>query len=175
MTISFMVVGGPRSATTWVANLLTTDTTLCLHDPLLEHTSKQLENAHFPGKRVGIADTSAIMWPEWIAVHPAKKVVLWREVSEINVSLRALGLPEMDAVSHYRRLSMLSHIPVLPWQAVFTPLGAMRLCKLLDVPFDRYRFEELVKMNIQPQFSRLPVSKEAAQELVRRIQKELAS
>ena len=171
-----MVVGGPRSATTWVANLLTTDTTLCLHDPLLEHTAKQLDNMAFPGKtRVGIADTSAIVWPEWVAVHPSKKVVLYRDPDEINASLRQLGLPDMDRITHFRRLAMLKNIPLVPWQTVFTVAGAKELCERLGVPFCRYRFQELQKMNIQPEFAKLPVSREAVQALVRRVQEAAGS
>ena len=33
-----MVIGLPRSRTTWMANWLTTTDTLCLHDPLANYT-----------------------------------------------------------------------------------------------------------------------------------------
>lgn len=167
--ISFMVLGGPRSGTTWLANLLTTDTTLCLHDPLLEHTSAVLDNMHIPGMRIGISDTSALLFPDWLSQHRAKRVVLWRDPAEFNQSLRALGLVEIDGPAHARRIGAVPKgVPVFPWTGIFEWRTARSICKHLDVPFNRWRFEELKKMNVQPQFSRLPVGKEAAQELVRR-------
>lgn len=174
--ISFMVLGGPRSATTWLANLLTTDNTLCLHDPLLEHQAHALDHMQIPNKRVGIADTSALLYPDWLEQHRAKKIVLWRDPAEFNVSLRELGLRELDGRAHAKRIADLPRgIQVFPWQSVFHQGTAKEICKLFDVPFCRWRFEELKKMNIQPQWNRLSVGKEAVRDLVRRLAKELES
>lgn len=174
MTISFMVLGGPRSATTWMANLLSTDTTLCLHDPLLEYTNVQLDKMIVPGKRIGISDTAALLWPEWLVSHPAKKILLWRDPAEINVSLRALGLSELDPAKHAARIAAVNGIKIYPSWMVFKAPIAFEICKRFGVPFCRYRFEELKKMNVQPHFKQVPVGREAAQELVRRLQKEIA-
>lgn len=173
MTIEFMVLGGPRSATTWLANLLTTDHTLCLHDPFLEHTTAQVDRMSFPGKRLGVADTSALLWTEWLTHHPAKKIIIWRDVENINRSLCALGLVQLDEKKHVERIEKLKGLKVYQAHTVFKPAIAWDICRFFDVPFCRYRFEELRKMNIQPQFSRLPVGKEAAQALVRRLAEEL--
>ena len=170
--ISFMVLGGPRSGTTWLANLLTTDKTLCLHDPLLEHQAHVLDNMTVPGMRIGIADTSALLYPDWLAQHRAKKIVLWRDPGEFNLSLRALGLAEIEPGPHARRIaSVPKGVQVYAWTSIFDWRTAREICANFDVPFNRWRFEELKKMNVQPQFSRLPVGKEAAQELVERFRK----
>ena len=171
--ISFMVLAGPRSATTWMANLLTTDTTLCLHDPLLEHTSVQLDQVNIPGRRIGISCTAALLWPEWLRAHRAKKVILWRNPQEINASLRELGLRELDPAKHCMRVHGLPGVRLYPWDSVFKWHSAQSIADHLEVPLDRWRFEELRKMNIQPQFSRIPLGKEAVRELVRRLGKEL--
>lgn len=168
-----MVLGGPRSATTWIANLLTTDTTLCLHDPLMHHTNVHLEKMEIPGKRIGIADTAAILWRDWVANHPAKKIILWRQPSEINASIERLGLTKIDPVGHADRVSRLKGIPIYPWNSIFKASVAYEICRYFDIPFCPYRFEELKKMNVQPHFASLPVDREAAQELVRRLAKEL--
>ncbi len=167
-----MVLGGPRSATTWLANLLTTDETICLHDPLLEHTSVQLELLKFPGKRlVGISDTAALLFGDWLA----KKIVLWRDPIHINKAIAALGLREIDALGHTARVYALGNrVPLYQWDTVFKAPIAQAICRYFDVPFCRYRFEELKKMHIQPHFSALSVGREAAQELVRRLAKEIA-
>jgi hypothetical protein len=175
VTISFMVLGGPRSATTWMANLLTTDQTLCLHDPLLEHTMEHLERMRVPGKRIGISDSAALLWSrtQWFIMHPSKKIVLWREPEEINASIRQLGLREIEGDKHKARVDDLKNVPVYPWKSVFKASVAYEICRYFEVPFCPYRFEELKKMNIQPQFSQIPVAREAAQELVRRLAEEL--
>ena len=174
--ISFMVLAGPRSATTWMANLLTTDTTLCMHDPSLEHRIQTLDQIGVPGKRLGIADTSALLWPDWLEKHPAKKVVLWRDPAEINTALRALGMRELDRVGHSNRIGATLHwknVRIYSWASVFQWKYAKSMCDFLGVPVDEWRYRELVKMNIQPQFQRLPLGKEAVQELVRRLAEEL--
>lgn len=172
--ISFMVLAGPRSATAWLANLLTTDNTLCMHDPLLEHTSIMLDQMSVPGKRLGISDTSALLWRDWVNAHPAKKVILWRDPVEINQSLLQLGLPEVDSRLHSARINGIKGARLYHWEEVFLPHVAKGICDYFDVPFCRWRFEEMRKMNVQPQFNRLPIGKEAVRELVQRIAKEVA-
>lgn len=167
--IDFMVLGGPRSATTWVANLLTTDNTLCMHDPLLEYTRSYLDQIVIPGKKLGISCTSSLMWPEWLNVHPAKKIILYRNPDEINIALERLGLTKLDPRKHYDRLKMLPGVHIYHWESVFSGATAQAICKYLGVPFCPHRHNELRAMNIQPQLNRLPLSKEAALELVRRL------
>jgi hypothetical protein len=167
--ISFMVLGGPRSATTWLANLLTTDTTICLHDALLEHTASDLDKLMVPGKRVGISDTSASAFPEWVNAHQCPKIILYRDIEQINASLEALGLLPLDSKRHAARLLTIANARMYQWNAVFHGPHAMEICKHLNVPFCPWRFAELKKMNIQPQMNRLPIGKEAARELVKRI------
>lgn len=176
MAISFMVLAGPRSATTWLSNLLTTDHTLCMHDPLLEYTTLQLDQVTIPGKRLGIADTTALLWPVWLNLHTAKKIVVWRDPEEINHALIQLGLARLDVSKHAVRISALDKkIKVYDWRAVFEWRTAKEICDRFDVPIDKWRFHELRKMNVQPEFSRLPVSKEAIQQLVTRIVEEYNS
>ncbi len=156
-----------------MANLLTTDTTHCMHDPLMAHTTAQLEKMKIPGKKLGISDTAALLFPDWITMHPAKKVILWRNPVEINNSIRSLGLTEINAQQHAARVDRLKGVPMYDWRSVFKPAVAYEICRLLEVPFCPYRFEELKAMNIQPHFAQVSVGREAAQELVRRLAKEI--
>lgn len=172
--ISFMVLGGPRSATTWVANLLTTDHTLCLHDPLLEYTRAYLDQIVIPGKKLGISCTSALLFPEWLAAHRAKKIILYREPREINVALEQLGLTPIDPHKHAARLNLLPDVRVYHWESVFHGATAAAICRYFDVPFCPHRHNELRGMNIQPQLNRLPLGGEAVQELSERVSALLA-
>ena len=88
--IDFMLLASPRSGTTWAANLLTTDTTLCLHDPLFTHHYSELDGIE-SNKRLGVSCTGLCLFPEYVNSHQARKVVLHRDLREINRSLDAIG------------------------------------------------------------------------------------
>jgi hypothetical protein len=171
--LSFMLLGGPRSATTWMANLLTTDTTWCIHDPFLEYTLDQTTQLYVPGKRIGIACTASILHPEWVNQQRIPKIILYRDPLEINESLRQLGMIELETTKHHTRLQTI-RAPMYKWDEVFKEHVARDICERFGVPFDSYRFRELVKMNIQPQWNRLPVAKEALIELQLAIAAEVA-
>lgn len=175
--IDFMVLGGPRSGTTWAANWLTTDTTFCLHDPLVEYTRGQLDIMTIPGRRIGFSCTSSILFPDWVLKHPARKILLWRDIDEVNESLLKLGLRQLDKSEHYKRmLVFIDHkIPVWDYKDLFSPIEAKKIWKKLlpNVPFDPYRHDLLTGMNIQPQFNRLPISKAAVMELDEQVRKVL--
>lgn len=170
-----MVLGGPRSATTWTANWLTTDNTFCLHDPLLEYRLRQLDVMTIPGKEIGIACTSTILFPEGFLKHPARKIILYREPEEVNRSLEALGLPKLDVPAHNGRIhgAVKAGIELWHWDAVFDKYAAREIWKHLlpHIPFDEYRHDLLTQFNVQPHWRRLPVGKEAVQDLIDRAAK----
>ena len=170
--IKFMVLGSPRSLTTWCANWLTTDTTMCLHDPLLEYTKRNLDLITIPGKELGIACTSTLLFPEWFLKHPAKKIILHRDSAEVNRSLEALGLPVLDVPAHHKRVAVAieAGITIWHWEAVLERLNARKIWEHLvpRVPFDAHRHDLLTSFNIQPHWRRLPVEKEAVADLVQR-------
>ncbi len=170
--INFMVLGGPRSATTWAANWLTTDSTFCFHDPLLEYTKRSLDVITIPGKELGIACTSTLLFPEWFLKHPARKIILYRDPAEVNRGLEALGLPVLDVPAHNARVktAIEAGITVWHWEAVFDKAYAPKIWAHLlpHIPFDAYRHDLLAGMNVQPHFRRLPVSKDAVMDLVQR-------
>jgi len=143
--IEFMVIGLPRSGTTWAANWLTTERTHCLHDPLYRYHYTQLDSIP-SAKILGVSCTGLWAFPEWVNEHPARKVILHRDTAEINASLKSLGLPA--------------------WPSTYCPIDDLRgehhhwrdifdrpeeiYTFLTGLPFDAVRHAELVKMNIQP-------------------------
>lgn len=172
-----MVLAGPRSATTWIANYLTTDTSLCLHDPLLRYTPAQLDQMSIPGKLLGISCTCAPMYPEWVLANQCRKVVLYRDADEMNASLRRLGLRELDKAEHLKRLIALD-VPGtrwFDWTDVFQQKSAKALFEYLlpGRPFDANRHHELMQMHIQPRFADLEIQTEAVKALNERVRKVL--
>lgn len=172
--IKFMIVGLPRSGTTWAANWLTTDKTLCVHDPLYttHYSEWDKDGPRFPhssGLSVGISCTGIWRWLDWLNAHPAKKVILHRDYRAICNSMTAIGLPsiERSAVKELDKVIGL-HVP-------FEDLFAVEKAKdiwhhLLDVPFNEYRHNELVQIEMQPQFAGLKVGAEVTRKLQEELQ-----
>lgn len=158
--LDFIVVGLPRSGTTWAANWLTTDRAHCFHDPLYTvHYSDWDERlpARAPGRLVGASCTGAWRWADWLNAHPARKLVLHRDVGEVIESMRALGLPPVspDAAAALDRVIGM-HVP---FGDLFDPSGAREAWEHLlpSLPFNEARHRELVDIEMQPKFSGLTI------------------
>lgn len=162
--IEFMLIAAPRSATTWASNWLTTDATLCLHDPLVKWTLDELDTIESP-KRLGIACTALALFPEWVNAHPARKIILHRELAEVDESLERIG---MTACSRQWEgvLDRIDGIH-LDWQILFDPLRARYVYEhLLNLPFDAERWAVLREVNAQPNFRTVSVNKAATARLM---------
>lgn len=167
--ISFMVLGGPRSATTWAANWLTTDTTHCFHDPLLEYRLDQLAQVTLPDKKMGVSCTSLMLFPDWVNSRKCPKVILFRNVDEINTSLRRLGLVELGATQHFARIDAIKGAHLFVYDQLFSLKHAKIITEILGVPFDAYRHDLLRQMRVEPLWRHLNVERKAVEDLMARI------
>lgn len=164
--IEFMILALPRCGTTWAANWLTTDTTLCIHDPLFKYHYTELDNIK-SDKILGISCTGIHQFPEWVNDHPARKVILYRDLEEINNSLRKAGLHACTRQQQIRLSRVKGYR--LPWTDLFdNPQGIHEY--LLGKPFDSERHAELININIQPMLSRLTIDKQLMTQLVEEMQ-----
>jgi hypothetical protein len=96
--LDFMVLALPRSGTAWVANLLTTDTSLCIHEAFMDNSINDLDTRSYDGM-LGIAETSAFTKVDEINQHSAKKLVIERPFNEVNESIAKLGFKAMPSYS----------------------------------------------------------------------------
>ncbi len=157
--IDFMVIALPRSGTTWAANWLTTDSTICLHDELAYRTLSEIDKEYKTNKKLGLSDTGVFFYGAKLKQHPAKKVILHRDISEINKSLNTLGLPSIEP----QVSKLLDNIDGLHvhYQDLFNspePIWDY----LIGTKFDNERHHVLKQMQIQPEFAFLePVNKDA--------------
>lgn len=164
-----MIVALPRSGTTWAANWLTTDATLCLHDPLYRWHYRDWDRLKASDKSIGIACTGIWRWADWLNAHPARKVVLHRSLPEINQSLCDLGLPPCTPadVSALNSINGEHH----DYLDLFDRTAAARIYErlLLDA-FDPSRHAELVQIEMQPNFAGLSVGADVTRRLVAELQ-----
>lgn len=160
--IQFMLLGTPRSATTWAANWLTTDTTLCLHDPLFRYHYTELDNIK-SSRSLGVACTGLGHFTDWINSHPARKVIVHRNLGEVNQSLREIGLPAMTE-EQAKKLDLVKGLHV-DWLELFdSPEKIYEY--LLQMPFDSERHEFLCEIEMQPHFGRLKVGPDVTKKLL---------
>lgn len=151
MPIAFFVCSLPRSGSTWAANWLTTETSLCLHDPeasgmtLAELDAKA---SSITSKRLGVATTSAWAQVEWLNAHPAPKLVFHRPRSEVNSSLEKAGLPPIDQRVVDLNNKIEGHGRY--WFRLFEPGAAKAICDELGLPFDAERHRVLSTFRVTP-------------------------
>lgn len=164
MSVEFMVLAMPRSGTAWCANWLTTDRTLCLHDPLWSHHYSELDGLRYAGRRLGVSCTGLPLFPEFLARHKARKVILHRPIAEIEASLEQLGQPALGAAWE-GALDRITGLHV-DWADVYKPEKAAGIYEfLLQKPMDFERHELLARLNIQMAFEQIKVNTEAAEKL----------
>jgi len=170
--LKFMVLSAPRSASTWVANWLTTERTLCLHDPVLEHSVKDLDK--LPCDRMlGVACTGLALLTTFVNRHPARKVVLHRDLSQVNESLRNCGLTNLGP-AWLKALDAVEGLHV-PFRDVFDPDCAKVIFEYLtELPFDRVRHQNLRGMHVEPNFDKVKVVPDRAREFRHRIEEALS-
>ena len=154
--IEFMIIAAPRSGTAWASNWLTTEHSLCLHDPLWKHRLDALDNIESE-KVMGIACTGLFMFPRWLNKHPARKVILHREVEEISASCAAHGLPEIS-LDVPRKLNLVEGLHV-DWMDIFDKPKTIYEY-LLQMPFDAERHAHLKTLNIQNMLDKIVIDQE---------------
>lgn len=164
--IEFMVIAAPRSGTAWAANWLTTDTTLCLHDPLWRRHYVDLD-AIETTKKLGVACTGLALFQRFTKAHPARKVILHRDLREVDASLEKIGMPpvsrEMDGL--LERIDGL-HVP---WRDIFEKPKAIYEF-LLERAFDPERHAALCDLEVQTSFEGIQVDKEVTARLMAELQ-----
>jgi len=143
-----MIIGAPRSGTTWASEWLTDKGRICLHDPLNYVHYTELDTIKpdvYGAKEIGISDTGVYFFHKWLNNHPAKKVILHRDEGEMRVSLSKKNL-----MLKFSRPSLLKRIQGLhvKWTDLFeSPYHIYEY--LFDDHMDIIRHDRLKKLNIQ--------------------------
>jgi hypothetical protein len=150
MAVKFMVLGAPRSGTTWAANWLMSEGEVCHHDPFMNRFFAA-DPTLLDELGCGISCTSAVIQHrEWVLNHPAPKVIVHRSFDAINYSLRRLGLPDVDGKMWDKALMEVPGLHV-KWQQLFNPLKASIIFyHLTGRGMSILKHEQLRHMNVQP-------------------------
>jgi hypothetical protein len=170
--IEFMVLSAPRSGSTWASNWLTTERTLCLHDPVLEHAPEDFDSIACD-RRLGISCTATPLLPDFVNRHRARKLIVHRDIADINRSLEHCGMTRLESIWD-GALDKLEGLHV-QHTALFNPAQARVIWRhLLGTEMDDRRHRLLTDMHIDPNFGRLRVVPARARAFVQRVREALA-
>lgn len=145
--IDFAIFGLPHSGTTWAANWLTTDRSLCLHDPVDHPILRDGSTRAGQGRDyVGIACTGSWL-NDWLP-RGTRFLILDRPQHEVIDSVASIGLNLPTA--------MLDRFRKMPgrrvaWQSLFDQKAAAEIWQYLvpGIPFDAERHALLGSMVVR--------------------------
>jgi|SRR5882762_6901529 len=164
-----MVLSAPRSASTWVANWLTTEQTLCLHDPVLTHAPEAFDA--IPCDRVlGLACTGLALLTDFVNNHQAKKLIVHRDLGTVNHSLETIGLSRLgprweQCLREVRGM----HVH---YNDLFQPAPARSIYEhLTGLLFDEPRHRNLCDMYVEPHFEKVKIRPERARDFRTRVER----
>lgn len=144
--LDFIVMAYPRSGTTWLANLLTTDRSLCLHDPFGDGPPETWQHDY---RRRGISCTVAPLLPDWTARYDCPIAVIHRDRADCDASLRAIGLEPFTMTRWPRGTAPALHVE---FDDLWNEASARQLWAHLlpGLRFDALRYRLLRDMRVQP-------------------------
>ena len=79
-----------------MAALLSRNGAVCLHESLADYSLADIDAMP---EVAGISETAGVLIADQIEAHPARKVVIMRDLTEINHSMMLQGLPDIPAVA----------------------------------------------------------------------------
>ena len=131
----FFIFSTPRSGSAWLANFLTYGGSFCQHEPL---AAGEMVWHHYPVS--GAVDTGA-SFVHYVPPEGVEVFHLWRDLAEVNWSLRRMGLPTYDMGDYKRGFDYQRLFDVGYLEEVWG--------KVTELPFDRPRAKMLIEMNVQ--------------------------
>jgi hypothetical protein len=163
--IDFIVLGLPRSATTWLSVWLTTERSLCLHDPF---STALPEEWHRDARRFGISCTGAYLFPKWLARHECPVAIIERDGETVDAALaRLFGSADTSALR-----AALAQVDGrrFAFESLWHEDNARDLWAFLlpGVPFDAMRYRQMTQIQIQPHLGKWRFDPRIAHEMHRR-------
>lgn len=162
--IDFIIIGLPRSGTTWLSNFFTTDRSLCLHDPFAWGAPETWPR---DARRFGISCTGAFLFPRWLAQQCCPVAIIERDTEACDASLRRLGMGSAQDLhaaignAEGRRFQ---------FDALWQEETARELWDFLlpGLAFDAIRFRMLKEIQVQPHMGKWRAAEGVFEEMTRR-------
>ncbi len=167
--LDFIVIGLPRSGTTWLANWLTTERSLCLHDPFALGWPEQWQ---FDARQRGISCTGAYTVKGFMEQYDCPVAIIDRDPAVCDASLEKIGFP---SVAGLRDVLLAQRGKVFAFDALWQESGARTLWNHLlpGVRFDPLRYRLLQDIQVQPHMGKWQPCPSVMEELIGRDQLQL--
>jgi hypothetical protein len=165
----FLILGYPRSATTWLANLFTTEKSICLHEPIATMTMDEIKDHQIEGRYFGASCTGLWMNPEWVNSLDCPVVYIDRDKATCDTDLIDIGIqPIPDYI--YKRHEQLK-CPMVKFSSVWDENVMEEVWNYLlpHVKFDKLRYNVLKEFNVQPNFGTVRIDRSAVSDFQRKV------
>lgn len=143
--IDFLIVGLPRSGTTWLSALFTNEHALCLHDPFAKALP---EDWQWDTRKRGVSCTGAYLMPAWRDTLGCPVAVIERDPKDCAASLERIGLPANLMPERLREVRGRRWQFTDLWNE--TKVRELWAFLLPGVPFDAPRYRLLRDLRIEP-------------------------
>lgn len=148
--MDFFILGMPRSRTAWLSVFLTTDKTICHHDPMAFVKDVQCLNMiGGAGRITGVADTGLALFHQWVNRQEVVRVVIKRPVEEVCRSLSKIGLPTDGVPLLAHCLDQINADLTINFHEIDNFLSTLWDICTRGLPFDAPRAALLKTLNIQ--------------------------
>lgn len=167
--VPFFITGLPRTRTAWLANLFTTDTTVCFHEP---RESIEAIVAAYPELRIGVADSTLPMkypglrekWPQarWLYVkrNPADAMRSFVKFTRNHYRLLNREIHRYWEMHHTASLGLGGEkgldLMGIRFEDLSDPARIAQVWEFLlpDVPFNPLRLQVLENLKIEQDIER---------------------
>jgi hypothetical protein len=156
---NFLIIGLPRSRTAWMSLFMTTDNTICYHEPSEAISSIDQLDPYFNKDNYtfsGISDSNMGFFARPIMEkYKTKTLVIDRDLITVENSVALMGIPKTDYCSKLKNaLIEIKHNPDVMW-VPYHSLDSLRVLEKIwwhlmpGLAFDEDRAKLFMKMNIQ--------------------------
>lgn len=166
---NFLVTGLPRSRTAWMSAFLSTENSICQHEPTAFMNSVDDIVKFYkawPHKFVGASDSGMGMWIDWVlGIIKPKTLIIERSLTDVEQSLEDMKLP-VPATNYcdllLGKLLTVKNHPLVLW-VPFDALNEQRVMQkiwwhlLPGEPFDEQRYRRMCNLNITVNLSSIPM------------------
>lgn len=167
----YFITGLPRSRTSWMANLMTTDNSFCFHEPVTElerhksEISDMMDKKAIHYKNVGVSDSALPLYFEEVIKPGDNVVIIERDVDDVAVSISesmgiSLKLGMEFAEEQWQKLEELKKALPLVLPIKYENLDdagvTLAVMKFLtrDLYLDEDRVRRLINTNVQVDIKR---------------------
>jgi len=158
MKMDFLIFTTPRSKSAWLANFLTYENMVCLHEPCTDILSlDEMDTLLIEGKKTGCVGSDLLVFADKLVdKYPeAKRILVYRDINEVAESLKRIGLDNPKAISALsdivKHISSIPNVILINFEQLMDTDNCRELWQFINpsVTVNEKRLDMLMNMNVQ--------------------------